>query len=58
MKVEGSMKKLLKRRLVGFPPLWVALAPALAKMEGKERVGNSPLKHQPPNLLHPQVEIL
>ena len=52
------MKKLLKRRLAGFPPLWVALALALAKMEGKGRVGNSPLKHQPLNLLCPQVKII
>ena len=52
------MKKLLKRRLAAFPPLWVALALALGKMEGKGRVGSSPLKHQQLNLLRPQVGIL
>ena len=58
MRVWVSMKKLLKRRLAAFPPLWVALALALAKMEGKGRVGTSPLKPQPLNLLRPQVQIL
>ena len=51
------MKKLLKRRLAAFPPLWVALALALGKVEGEGRVGSSPLKHQQLNLLRPQVEI-